>query len=60
MPLPSIGAVLVWKSSDVKCVFAETDFAEDYADIIMLLSSSLLSFYIIWGRGPAEDTDALY
>lgn len=47
MPLASIGAALVWKSSNVKCVFAETDSAEDYADIIMLLSSPLLSFYII-------------
>lgn len=46
MSLASIGAALVWKSSNVKCVFAETDSAEDYADIIMLLSSSLLSFYI--------------
>lgn len=60
MPLASIGAARVWKSSDVKCVFAETDSAEDYADIIMLLSSPLLSFYMIWGRVPAEDTDALH
>lgn len=60
MPLASIGAARVWKSSDVKRVFAETDSAEDYADIIMLLSSPLLSFYMIWGRVPAEDTDALH
>lgn len=47
MPLASIGAALVWNSWNVKCVFAETDSAEDYADIIMLLFSPLLSFYII-------------
>lgn len=47
MPLASIGAALIWKSSNVKCVFAETDSAKDYADIIMLLSSPLLSFYFI-------------